>query len=192
MEDKDIIDLYWQRSPAAVDATAQQYGGYLAFIAGHILRSPPDAEECVNDAYLKAWQSIPPARPEKLQAYLGKITRNLAISRLRRRDAQKRGGDEVTLALGELEDCLPTVSSLEEDMEARELGLLIQDFLEGQPKQKRILFVQRYWYVMPVKEIAAANGLSRTNVTSILYRMRKELKARLDQEGYCYGQRKTV
>ncbi len=192
MNDQEIIELYWDRSESAISETAKKYGNYLSFIANHILRNPPDAEECVNDTYYKAWETIPPTRPLNLQAYLGRTVRNFAIMMVRRRSAKKRGNDEVEIALSELQDCIPTVVSLEQKLEDQEILERIQAYLADQPEQKQILFVQRYWYVMPVKEIAARNGLSKTNVTSILHRMRKELKARLEKEGYMNGSRETV
>lgn len=182
MKESEIIDLYWERSESAVSATAEAYGAYLLAISQNILRSRADAEECVNDAYLKAWESIPPQRPLNLSAYLGKIVRNLSLNRLEERRAKKRGRSQAELALSELEDCVPSLLSVERQTEDGAVIAEIQRFLDSQPERKRIIFVRRYWYAMPVKEIAAGLGLSRANVKTILSRMRRELKAHLEKE----------
>jgi len=112
MNDTEILDLYWARSESAISETAQQYGSYCASIAINILRNKEDAEECVNDAYLKAWNAIPPQRPTVLSSFLGRITRNLSFDKYKARKAQKRGGDETALLLSELEDCIPAARTV--------------------------------------------------------------------------------
>lgn len=183
MNDNEIIELYWKRSESAISATAEKYGNYLTAISNNILRNPADAEECVNDTYCRAWETIPPTRPLSLPAYLSRIVRNLSFTLFRKYNAAKRGKSQVDRALSELEECVPAVVSLEQNVENQEILREIHSFLYAQSKQKQIVFVQRYWYVLSVKEIAFRNKLSKTNVTSILHRMRKELKAHLEKEG---------
>lgn len=183
MSDEEIIELFWQRSEDAVSAAAERFGPGLRAIARNILRDDRDAGECVNDAYYQAWESIPPNRPRSLSAYLGRITRNIALNRYRRSAAQKRGGGQTELALSELEDCIPTVVSLEAGAEEGAVTACIEAYLRTQPKEKRRVFVRRYWYLSPLREIARDYGISESKVKSMLFRMRKELKACLDKEG---------
>lgn len=183
MDDSAIVALYWERSDRAVAETDEKYGAYCRFIANAILQNPEDAEECVNDAYLRLWNAIPPQRPERLQAFLGKITRNLALNRWERNRTQKRGTGQTPLALDELAECIPAGRG--EDRMADDL--LIRDtlnrFLEGLPVQTRRIFVRRYWYMSPVKEIASEYGLSESAVAVTLFRTRAKLKAVLEKEG---------
>ena len=141
MDDQNIIALYWARSETAISETAQKYGGYCFSIAKNILTNHEDAEESVNDTYLTAWNAMPPRRPSILATFLGKITRRLAIDRWRYRNACKRGGGEVTLALDELEDCT-SQDSLEKAMDRKELAVAFNSFLS------------RYWYLDPISDIA--------------------------------------
>ena len=141
MDDQNIIALYWARSETAISETAQKYGGYCFSIAKNILTNHEDAEESVNDTYLTAWNAMPPRRPSILATFLGKITRRLAIDRWRYRNACKRGGGEVTLALDELEDCA-SQDSLERAMDRKELAVAFNSFLS------------RYWYLDPIADIA--------------------------------------
>lgn len=129
MKDNEIIELYWNRDEAAIAATAESYGNYCYSIAYHILQSPEDAQECVNDTYWKAWLSIPPQRPNRLATYLGKITRNLSLDRLKRLSAQKRGKGQAELALQELEGCIPTANGLDQIVDEIVLTNAINQFL---------------------------------------------------------------
>ncbi len=183
MGDEEILELYWARSEEAIAATAERYGAYCRTIALHILGNSQDAEECVNDAYLGAWNAIPPGRPESLAAFLGKITRNAALNRRRREKAKKRGSGQVELALSELEDCVPAVVSVEQGVEDQLITAALESFLLIQVQPKRNIFIRRYWYLSPIRDIAKEYGMSQSKVKSMLFRMRKELKAYLEKEG---------
>ncbi len=182
MEDHEIVALFWARSEEAIRQASSKYGRYCRYIAEGILHSREDSEECVNDALLQAWRTIPPHRPERLAVFLGKITRNLSLNRWERERAQKRGGGEVSLALEELQDCLPAPNSgqLVEDLALSEA---CNRFLAALPAEARKIFLRRYWYFSPVKEIAADYGLSESKVKMSLLRSRKKLKRWLEKEG---------
>lgn len=184
MTDEEIVALYFARSEEAVAATERQYGAYCRRIARTILLSDEDADECLNDTLLAAWRSIPPAKPQSLAAYLGRTARNLASNRFKLYSAQKRGGSETALALDELGDCVPSSGSVEEELDAALLSDAISRFLRAEPEEKRRVFVRRYWYLSPLEEIAAEYGMSRSKLTSLLYRMRKDLKKFLAKEGF--------
>ena len=183
MEDKKIIELFWQRSEEAVAAAAEKYGAYCKKVAENILGSPEDAEECVNDTWLQAWENIPPDRPRCLAAYLGRVTRNLSLNRAQYHAAQKRGGGQRALILSELEGCLPAQGGPEQAMEERLLTEAIEGYLRTLSTEKRNIFIRRYWYMMPVKEIAKTYGISQSKTASMLFRMRQELKVHLEKEG---------
>lgn len=183
MEDSGIVDLYFQRSERAIQETDAKYGGYCYQIANNILSSPEDSQECVSDTYFAAWHAIPPKRPGVLSAFLGKITRHLAIDRWRSRDARKRGGGEVLLALEELEGCVADPRTTEEIVDSRELGRAVNTFLAGLPDTERNVFLCRYWYLDSVKEIAAFFGFTESKVASMLLRLRKRLRVKLEKEG---------
>jgi len=183
MEEKEIIELYWARSERAIRETAKKYGKFCHSIAYNILASHPDSEECVNDTYLHTWNAIPPTRPENLSAFLGKITRNLALKRYERDRAQKRGGGQVMLALEELGECIPDPEGLDRQMEDRELACLLNRFLAGLNGENRKIFLRRYWQFCTVKEIAALYGISESKVKMSLMRTRGKLKSYLEKEG---------
>lgn len=183
MEDTAIISLYWERDPEAIGATDAKYGGYCRTIAGNILKNREDAEECVNDTWLAAWNAMPPQRPSILSAFLGKITRNLSFDRWRSRRADKRGGGEVELVLEELEDCV-SGESAEEALDRQGLVQAIDDFLSSLPEDRRSMFLLRYWYALPVGEIAGRLGTREGNVSAALHRLRKKLRAFLLERGY--------
>nr|WP_326185158.1 RNA polymerase sigma factor [uncultured Oscillibacter sp.] len=183
MEDSEIIGLYWDRDQRAVAETAGKYGGFLWGIAWNILRSHGDAEECVNDTYLKTWNAIPPARPNAFQAWLGRIARNLSLDRWKQARAQKRGGAETELLLGELDGCVPAPHGTERLLEDREIAGLISAFLRRLPAESRIIFLRRYWYGEGVADIAARLGCGQGKVKSSLFRTRNSLRAYLEKEG---------
>ena len=183
MKDNEILELYRNRDESAITATAESYGNFCYSVAYRILQSPEDAQECVNDTYWKAWQSIPPQRPDRLAAYLGKITRNLALDRRKGLQAQRRGNGQAELALEELEGCIPAAGGLEQVVDALVLTGAINQFLRRQPKTERNLFVGRYWHLYSVGELAQAYGMRESKVASLLFRMRKKLKAYLEKEG---------
>lgn len=179
MEDLQIIALYWERSEQAIEETAQKFGRFCDKIAWNILRNREDAAECVNDTYQAAWSAIPPQRPQKLTAFLGRITRNLALDRCDRQKAQKRGGG-LELLLSELEDCLPGTEQVENALENREIARVISQFLRSCSPEERRLFLRRYWYCDSIGELAAQDGLSESKVKSTLFRMRRRLRQCLE------------
>ena len=181
MEDNKIVDLYWARSEDAIRETGEKYGKYSFSIAFRILQSDRDAEECVNDTYVKLWEAIPPNRPENFALFLGKITRNISINRYYRDRAMKRA-TLMEVTLDELADLL--ANDNESDCVTDEVVLkdLINRFLASLPKINRIIFVKRYWYLNSVKEISHECGLSETNVKVKLNRMRKNFKSFLEKE----------
>lgn len=183
MKDEEIVALYWERDEKAITATSDKYGSYCHSIAHNILHNNEDVQECVNDTWLGAWKSMPPHRPERLSAYLGKITRNLSLNRFKQYTAEKRGAGQTELVLSELEDCIPARTSVEQVIEEMALAGSISLFLRAQPPQKRNIFIRRYWYLCPIRDIAAAFGMSESKVTSLLFRMRSELKTHLEKEG---------
>ncbi|MDE7297604.1 MAG: sigma-70 family RNA polymerase sigma factor [Lachnospiraceae bacterium] len=183
MKDDEIIDLYWERKETAIAATAEKYGKYCHSISYNILHDNEDAEECVNDTWLGAWKSMPPQRPERLSAYLGKITRNLSLNQLKQYAAEKRGLGQAEAALSELEDCIPAETGVEQAIDEMVLAESINQFLREQPEQKRNIFIRRYWYLCPIRDIAENYGMSESKVTSLLFRMRNKLKAHLEKEG---------
>lgn len=183
MEDGAIIDLYWRRDQRAVEETAGKYGSLLFSMAWNILRSRGDAEECVNDTYLRTWNAIPPARPTALRAWLGRIVRNLSLDRWKQTRTQKRGGGAMEVLLGELDECVPAPYGMEEQMEDREIAGLVSAFLRGLPAQSRIIFLRRYWYGQDLADIAAACRCSVGKVKSSLFRTRNALRTHLEQEG---------
>ena len=183
MEDAAIVDLYWQRSEQAIPETDRKYGPYCHTIAYNICTNHEDAEECVNDTWFRAWNLMPDKRPSLLSAFLGAIVRNLALDRYRRRTRRKRGGGEPELALDELGDCVPGSGSVERQIEERELERAVDAFLAALPAEERKIFVARYWFVAPVKEIAARLNCSPGKVKTTLYRLRGRLRGYLQEEG---------
>ena len=183
MTDAEIIDLYWERSESAIHETAHRYGPYCRTIAMNILRNEEDSEECVNDTYLNAWNSIPPERPSVFPAFLGRIARNLALDRYKARKAQKRASDETALLLSELEDCIPSGRSVEDEFEARAAAEAIDRFLSRIGKEDRILFVRRYWYADSIIMIARRFAVSESKVKTNLFRTRNKLRDYLEKEG---------
>ena len=183
MEDKDIITLYWERSEEAIRATAAKYGSYCAAIIRRVLGDGRDVEECLGDTWLGAWNAMPPQRPGVLSAFFGKLTRNLSLDRWRRLRAAKRGGNQVEVALHELEDCLPDRRTPDENLEAGETAALISAFLRRQSELDRVLFVRRYFHLEPLDSLARRFGLSVGQVKSKLHRTRQRLRAELEREG---------
>ncbi len=184
MEDSQIVELYWQRSADAISETADKYGAYCFAIADNILHSAEDSEECVNDAWLRAWNAMPPQRPKVLRAFLARITRNLAFDRFHARNAEKRGGGELDLVLDELGECLGGGTDTEAAYEAQELRRSIQHFVRALPDREGNVLVRRYFFAEPVADIAKRYGLTENNVMVILSRTRKKLRAHLLKEGY--------
>lgn len=183
MDDSQIIDLYWARTQQAIVESEEKYGPYCQTIARRILDREEDAEECVNDTWLRAWNAMPPQRPNSLSAFFGKLTRNLSLDRWRRIRAARRGGSQVEVVLHELEGCLPDHRRPDEELEAGETAALISAFLRRQPELDRVLFVRRYFHLEPLKDLAGRFGLTTGQVKSKLHRMRGRLKQELEREG---------
>ena len=182
MEDEKIVDLYWERSEDAVSETSQKYGRSLFKLAEGIVRNSEDARECENDTYLKAWNAIPPQKPICLYAYLAKITRRLAFGRLDYHCASKRTATIVELG-DELESCIVSPSDTESQYENRVIAQAVSAFLKEQPREKRIVFIRRYWFADPISEIAIRYSMSESKVKSMLLRIRNELRIYLEKEG---------
>lgn len=185
MEDTAIVDLYWQRSDQAISETDRKYGRYCHRIAYNICASNEDADECVNDTWFGAWNSMPSQRPAILSSFLGAITRNLALDRYRAKHSLKRGGGEVPLALDELGDCVCGLSDPEREVEIKELEQAIDRFVDGLPESEQMIFISRYWFLAPVTEIAAKLGCTQGKVKTTLFRLRKKLRLYLQEEDLC-------
>ena len=184
MNDEKIICLYFDRNEEAIRASMDAYSGYCRKIAFNILKNEEDVEEAVSETWMRAWNSIPPQRPMYLRLFLGRITRNLALSMLRAKLSESRGGGEVTLVLEELSECIGEDSNLEQTLQFQELSKCVSEFLKSQPKNNRIIFLRRYFYLESSKEIGQRMGMNCGNVRMILSRTRKALAEYLKKEGY--------
>lgn len=184
MEDERILELYWQRDEAAIRETERKYGRYLTKIAYGILANAEDSQESVNDTYLGAWNSIPPHRPCVLSAYLAKITRRCSIDIFRKRHREKRSGSEYALSLDELGDCVTAGDSPAETVELGELTRAIENYLLSLNREARTAFIARYFFLDPIREIAACHHMSESKVKSLLFRTRKGLRKYLSKEGF--------
>lgn len=184
MEDSAIIGLYWNRDDNAILQTREKYGAYCLKISQNILANLSDSEENVNDTYLKLWNTIPPERPKHFPAYLGKITRNLAINKYKAKYAQKRLANEFSASLDELDLCTPSNVNVENEAQIKELGRIISNFLYEQNEEVRAVFVCRYFDCDSVEAIADKFGFSQSKIKSMLMRTRTKLRRYLEQEGY--------
>ena len=182
MEDVKIVQLFWDRDPDAIDHTARKYGDYCFSIARNILGNHEDAYECVNDTWLRAWNTIPPTRPKVLRSFLAKITRNLSFDRYRAERAKKRGGGQDLLPLEELKECVGTGDPATE-AERTLLAQLIERFLQTLTQRDRGVFLRRYFYMESHKDIAARYGMKEANVRLCLSRTRQKLREYLEKEG---------
>ena len=183
-QDGEIIDLLFARSEQGLDQIQSMYGKLFIQVARNILGNEQDAEECVNDTYIDAWNSIPPHKPENLKTFLGKLTRNISIDRWRALRTQKNGGGEMFIAFDELTDCASALSSVEQIVENKELVDAYIRFLDTLPTSHRRAFLLRYWYVEPISSIADKLGFSEGKIKSILHRTRKKLQSHLKKEGF--------
>lgn len=181
MEDSQIIELFWKREEQAIRETELKYGGRLTSLSCRIVASREDAQECVSDTYLTAWNTIPPQWPEYLFAYLAKICRNLCFGRLDWLNAAKRKAEVVALTR-EMERCIPD-RRLEDRLEAQELGQMLNRFLGTISQENRMIFLRRYWYAESIEEISRHYGLTQSKVKTSLHRTRKKLSAFLAKEG---------
>ncbi len=182
MEDKEIVDLYWARSETAISETSKKYGRYCHSIAFRILSSDLDAEEVVNDTYLKTWNTIPPKRPAVLKGFVGMICRHLSLNAYDAQHAQKRNG-QVALVLDELGECIPDNDSGEDIGESMVLREVLNHFVKSLPDQTQEIFVRRYWYISSVAEIAKDYHMTENHINVLLFRARKKLKEMLKEEG---------
>ncbi len=184
MEDSQIVDLYFDRSEMAIQETDRKYGGYCYKIAFAILANREDSEESVSDAYLSAWNVMPPQRPAKLSTFLGKLTRNASIDRWRTANARKRGGGQVDIALEELDECVSNQQSVEDAVIYKEVINCLNRFLSSLSEAERTVFLCRYWYVNTLEEIAGRTGFSVGKIKSMLHRTRGKLGKQLEKEGF--------
>ena len=180
MEDFKIVDLYWERSERAISETRTKYERMLSGISYSLLRSEEDAEECVNDTYLSAWNSMPSDRPIYLGAYLSKIIRALSIDKFRSKHSKRRGGFEELCE--ELDECIPDPSSIQAQYENGQLAKAINRFIAELPEEKRVIFIRRYFYSDSVEQIAKRMGFTSSKVKTSLFRMREELRQILEKE----------
>lgn len=183
MNDEQIIDLFFARSELAITETKDKYGNYCHYIAFNVLRNYEDSEECVNDTFLQAWNSIPPNKPSILKSFLGKITRNLALNKHKYNTAQKRNSEHLEQLIKDLSDCLPENEDPSQFVEDSFVVDCMNCFLSGQKERTRKMFIRRYWYMDSIQEIANAFGISESNVKMTLLRTRTSLKAFLEKEG---------
>ena len=180
MTDDQILNQYWARSESAIAETQKKYGPYCYSIAYHILFDNQDSEECVSDTYLRAWNSIPPSRPNHFSSYLAKITRNLSINRLQKDNAKKRGGGQVEIALDELIGAIPDCQDVV--IEKVVFIHILNRFLDGLNPETRKIFMMRYWLFASVKEIAQRLEISENKVKQVLMRTREKLRRALEKE----------
>ncbi len=183
-DDAKIIKLFWNRDEKALAEVSKAYGRFCSSIAGNILDNEQDVEECVNDAYLATWNTIPPQKPAFLAPFLGRITRNLAINRYKKNHAEKRGGGSSELILEELQEVIPGGISADSELIRKDMLEVINRFLSSLSPDKRKIFVRRYWYSDPISRIASATGLSENHIAVTLSRMRKTLHKLLSEGGF--------
>ena len=184
MNDDAIVALYWHRDESAITVTQEKYNAYLMKIARNILNDTEDSEESVNDTYLAAWNSMPPQKPVVLSAYLGKITRRISISLFRKRNAAKRQGSEFALSISEVEEIMTDHTNPEKELEAKQLGELLNAFLRSLKPDERNTFIGRYYYMDPLKDVAGYCGMSEGKAKTVLFRTRQKLNDYLRKEGY--------
>ena len=185
MEDSTIVDLYWQRSEQAIPETEHKYGVYCHTISMRIVNNREDAEECVNDTWLGAWNSMPENKPSFLAPYLAKLTRWLSLTKVKTQNRLKRGRNEITLSLEELDSELGEGTDLARQIELKELSDYLDVFLTGLPIEERKIFLARYWYAASIREIAEKSSYSESKIKSMLLRTRRKLKKALEVEGLC-------
>lgn len=184
MDDKAIVQMYWDRDENAISVTSEKYGSYCLSIAKNILYNLEDAEECVNDAYMSTWNSIPTNRPSVLSTYLGKIVRNLSFNLYKKNKAWKRGSGNIDLVLDELSELITDSSKTEDELDCKLLSVAINSFLSGLPAEKRKIFVCRYWYADSVKDIAKRLEMTENSVSVTLSRLRTSLHNYLLERGF--------
>ena len=184
MRDEQIVELYWQRNEQAIKETDIKYKKFLLSVAYNIVRDTCDSEECLNDTYIGAWNSIPPARPTFLQAFLATIMRRTAIDCYKARKRQKRIASELTVSLSEVEDFIAGDEDMHSEIDAKELGRVISDFVRSLSERRMYIFMSRYYVARPIKEIAHLLGCSESTVNKEIAAIKCDLKEKLEKEGY--------
>lgn len=184
MQDEKIVELYWNRDEAAIEATRQKYGSYLFVVADNILSCAEDSKECVNDTYLAAWNSIPPHKPQALQSYLCKLIRRIAIDIYRSKNRLKRNGSAYDISLSELSECISDKITPENQLEYKRLAKAISDFLRTVPQKNRVLFLCRYYFMDSLRDSAKYCKIRESTAKTILYRTRCSLREYLIKEGF--------
>ncbi|MCR5808646.1 MAG: RNA polymerase sigma factor [Clostridiales bacterium] len=184
MDDIKLLELYFNRDEEAIKQTHVKYGDYCFAVANNILSNREDAEECVNDTYLKAWNSIPPQRPKVLRLFLARIARNMSLDRYEKRMTQKRGGGETELAIEELSECIGGSASVEGEIMKKELENTVKRFIKSLNERDRTVFLRRYFYLEPNPKIAQRLDMSSDSIAAVLNRIRKKLRKYLEKEGY--------
>ncbi len=183
MDDSAIIELYWNRNENAIDETNRKYGGYCFAIANGILNSKEDSDECVNDTWLRAWNVIPPKKPERFRIFLAKITRNLSFDKYKRKHTAKRSG-EMLYILEELSECVSGGNTTDQELDMMLLSESINAFLNTVSDRDRTVFLRRYFYAQPVGKIAEDMGITANNASAVLLRTRNRLRVHLQKEGF--------
>ena len=183
LDDKTIIQHYWDRNECAISETDEKYGAFCCSIAENILENKEDAKECVNDTYLKTWNSLPPHWPKIFPAFIGRIVRNLAFNRYNSERTLKRGGGQISIALDELDECIPDKCS-DFVCDESELSEVIDSFLDTLSKKNRQIFVLRYWYTENISYISRIMNMTENNVSVVLNRLRKKLHKYLSERGF--------
>ncbi len=184
MEDKEIVALYHSRLEDAIVETEKKYGRYCKYIANRILLNDADAEEVVNDTYLKLWNTIPPNHPERLKPYAGMISRQLALDLYEKKHAKKKNLGEIPLMLDELSECISNRESAADMSESLALREALNKFLASLPEKTQIIFLRRYWYAMPISKIAEDFSMKESSIAVLMLRTRKQLKKHLKKEGF--------
>ena len=182
MEDREIVELYFKRSEKAIEESEKKYGMFCYCIAKRILNDEEDAKELVNDTYLKAWNTIPPNKPNSLYSYLGMLCRQLSLNKYKEKTRKKRGGSTVDITIYELENCLASESA-SDIFDKKYLGSILNGFLEELPQKSRMIFIRRYWYMDSISAISKTFAMSEANVKITLFRLRQRLKKYLKNEG---------
>lgn len=183
MDDRRIVELFLERSEEAILQTDIKYGRYCHKIAFNVLGNDEDSEECVNDAYMRVWGSIPPNEPSSMSSYIGRITRNLALDRLRQKQSDKRGNGEVPAVLDELAECVSGRDELARRQDSAEITTAINSFLECLNTVERGVFMRRYWMMEPIADVAKRYDISVSKTTTMLFRLRNRLKKHFMKEG---------
>ena len=187
LPDETIVDLYWDRNERAIEETDRKYGKYLYVIAYNIVHDRLDCEECINDTYLGAWNSIPPQRPSVFQVFLSRVMRNIAVDKVRHNTAAKRIPSELLVSLEELDDCLSSGLSVEEELAVKELARVLNDYLHTLNDREQFIFVCRYYYADKVSAIARMLQVGEATVFRELAAIREGLKKHLEKEGINRG-----